>query len=620
MKRICLAGLLLTVVTVSTAEPWRTPLKDFWKDAKIKREIHDEKIYPQYKKWIDIAKKTPTVYSGTVYLDGDPLPGVRVTDGLIFVETDENGRYQIEVKFDAMTPYLPARNIGVSWPEGTWPVKDEKTGRLLWWKRLMDVRTAPDKVDFFLTKRVVKPPLVIACGTDPHDALENYANWIMPQEIERGGNRVHVGMLLGDLMYADLSKSDMVFSHIEKYARDFPVPFINVIGNHETPQPLFGPHELAGHGGVTKYLGPIRWSFDIAGVHVVSVNYDLVNEQTMKWLEADLESVPRNKPIYMFTHMWGPYLGPFAERYKNLRFVMSGHSHRTLFSGKQGNAEFWTIANYYRLLYIDGWDWDFIDRRVADHPLYTFHAHSLGGGRTSAATDLVLVNRSAGLPGYAPKKDGDATAADPNAPFGTSEQYDLAFSATPTGKNPAKRFGLRIINDRGYVFKFFYDVPSKTLHMAGRETYFSPGLVEAAMPRGHYNKTVREAFWTIRKHALLTEAEQNAPQAKQAFAKAQATVRAFEEIDKTKREAWRKKNAQQKTVSFEINVCPGRIQTFVNNRVACIQFWKIGRAVRIECFAEDGQATFKSVKVMENGAGFVWKKFNRPVLNQMLDR
>jgi len=126
-------------------------------EAKIEQEVMDEKKFPQFKKWIDIAKKTPTKYSGTVYLDGKPLAGARVTDGLTFVATDKNGRYEIEVKFDAMTPYLPARTISVSWPEGTWPVKDKTTGRLLWWKRLMDVRKTPGKADFFLKKREIEP-------------------------------------------------------------------------------------------------------------------------------------------------------------------------------------------------------------------------------------------------------------------------------------------------------------------------------------------------------------------------------------------------------------------------------------------------------------------------------
>jgi len=618
MKASVTTGLILCVMTLPVTALGRTPFKNYWDEAKIEREVRDEKLFPQYKKWIDIAKKTPTVYSGTVTLDGKPLAGVRVTDGLVFVKTGPSGRYRIEVKFDAMTPYLPARTISISWPDGTWPVKDKKTGRLLWWKRLMDVRKTPGKVDFFLTKRVVKPPLVIAYGTDPHDALERRTNWVMAQEIAQGGNRVHIGMFMGDLMYADLKKSDQIFANIEKYMRDFPVPFINVMGNHDTPQPLFGPHELGGHGGITKYLGPIRWSFDIAGVHAVSLNYWMMNEQALAWLEADLDSVPPGKPIYMFTHMWGPYLGSFCRDYPNLRFVMSGHSHRTLFCGKQNNAEFWTITCYYRLLYIDGWDWDFIDRRVASHPLYNFHAHRMGGGRTSAVSGVKLVSRSADLPGYTSKdKDGNVTPADKDAPFGTSLQYDIAFTGTPTGKNPATRFGLRITNERGYVFKFTYDVPSKTLNMAGRETYFSPGRVEAFMRRGNLSKPVREAKWTIIEHELAKTDEEKSPEAKEKYKAAKVTFEAYKKADKQRAAAWLKREALNKTVSFDINICPGRIQTFVNGRVSCIQFYKIGRAVRIEYFAEGGEATFESVKVMENGAGYIWKRFNRPVLNHL---
>jgi len=105
--------MILCVVTIPAIAMGRTPFKNYWDEAKIKREISDDKVFPQYKKWIDIAKKTPTAYSGTVTLDGKPLAGVRVTDGIHFVKTDENGRYTIEVKFDAMTPYLPARTISI---------------------------------------------------------------------------------------------------------------------------------------------------------------------------------------------------------------------------------------------------------------------------------------------------------------------------------------------------------------------------------------------------------------------------------------------------------------------------------------------------------------------------
>jgi len=372
-----------------------------------------------------------------------------------------------------MTPYLPSRTISVRWPDGTWPVKHKLTGRLLHWRRVKDVQKAPDKVDFFLTKRVIKPPFVVALGADDHGNLWDNWGYVMPQEIKRGGNRVHLGMLLGDLTYADLKGVVNTFPHFEKYARDFPVPFLHVMGNHDIPGPFFGAHELGGNGSFHKWLGPVRMSFGVAGVHVILFNFWLVNRQAVDWLEAELSSVPPGKPVYIFTHMWGPYLGPVCHKCRNIRLVMSGHSHKTLYCGKQGNAEYWTFYAYYRLLYIDGYDYEFIDRRGGQNGLYNYYAHRVGtgGSRVASVANVKLDNASAGLPGYPGKgKDGKATPPDEAAPFGVSEQYDVTFAARPAGKKPATRFGVRITNERGYVFKFYYDVPSKTLHMAGRET------------------------------------------------------------------------------------------------------------------------------------------------------
>ena len=104
-----------------------------------------------------------------------------------------------------------------------------------------------------------------------------------------------------------------------------------------------------------------------------------------------------------------------------------------------------------------------------------------------------------------------------------------------------------------------------------------------------------------------------------AYDEARALIRTYEKTDREKVESWRKASSPKRTVSFDINVCPGRIQTFVNGRVSCIQFWRIGRPMRIEYFAEDGEATFEFVKVMEDGAGYHWKGFNRPVLNQLAE-
>jgi len=242
----------------------------------------------------------------------------------------------------------------------------------------------------------------------------------------------------------------------------------------------------------------------------------------------------------------------------------------------------------------------------------------MGGGRTSAVSDVKLANRSADLPSYAAKdENGKTVPLDKGAPFGSSMQYDVAFSATPTGDKPAKRFGLRITNERGYVFRFTYDVPSKTLDMVGRETYFSPDRVEASMPRGNLSKPVQEAMWKTIEYELVNAGKEKTAAEIAEYKSAKTIYDAYKKTDKQRAAAWLKKESLNKTVSFEINVCPGRIQTFVNKRVSCIQFYEIGRPVRIEYFAEGGEATFEAVKVMEDGAGFVWKKFTRPVLNHL---
>lgn len=424
-----------------------------WDKAKLLREAEDPAIYTNFVNEIRIAKDYPRTWSGTVYLDGKPAPGIRVTDGMGFVTTGTNGGYTITIQPDAMQPYLPNRNLSVCWPDNTFPEKDPKTGDLLWWRCVADFKDTPDKVDFRLVTRTYTPPLVIAFGTDPHDSLSGPGNRIWGDEIRQGSNRVDFAILGGDLTYADFKSADACFGHMRQFTREFPLPLIHVQGNHDFTSPLFGPHPNAGYGPFTRYLGPIRWSFDAGGVHIASMNYWLANSDSARWLDEDLK-LAGDKPAYLFVHSWGSQHDKICQDHPNVRLVQGGHSHTTLPSGMAGNAEFWCYASYYRLVYIEGAYFDFVERDVAVNPLYRYSSQTWKpGGGSTVVSNVVVKNKAVKL---------KCPAA--------SNHFDVAFSVA--GKEAkARRWGLRLTNKDKQSLSFHYDAASQTLHMAGRETY-----------------------------------------------------------------------------------------------------------------------------------------------------
>lgn len=72
----------------------------------------------------------------------------------------------------------------------------------------------------------------------------------------------------------------------------FPVTLIHTIGNHDIvaigEDGYNAPHELAGQGAFIKHLGPARWSFDMAGVRFVGMNWPLIQE----WVEMRVQVQP----------------------------------------------------------------------------------------------------------------------------------------------------------------------------------------------------------------------------------------------------------------------------------------------------------------------------------------
>lgn len=531
--------------------------------AAEKKEEKPPKDLPDLTESSKLPAKMPKTVSGVVTLGDKGLAGVRITDGVDFVTTDKDGKYSITLKPAPMIPYLPSRTISVCWPSGTWPVRAKPGGRWLWWARLKDIED-PANVDFKLVKREQTLPVVVSFGTDPHDNFTRAHNYIWLDETARAGDHVTFAVAGGDLGYLGFGNADQCYTSIAKFTYDFPVLMPHCIGNHDVvgvhSKWWSVPHELAGNGAFIKYVGPIRWSFDVAGIRFVGMDWGLIDEHgkiqcgisnsAIDWLERDLKSLPKGTPAYFFNHQgWTPHQRFYevCQKY-NVKLLLGGHSHRNMFLGKPGGAEYWTKMSLYTLVYVQKDGFAFVDRCIYK------------GGRTNWDKHWRHNHRGCALYNQWPQANAKTFKGEHNgvkdvtldskaqtlAPV-KAATYDVRIGARPAGNKPAKRWGLRITGADGNVQTFVYDDANDMLDLMGRKTYFNPVIPRRKVVDGK-----------------VTAASEPGT------------------------ETW---------TEMRIFVTPDQVRVLVNSRVHYQAWIKAGAATRIEFFAEDGAAEFGRVDV-----------------------
>ena len=282
--------------------------------------------------------------SGRVFLDAngngrlDPgeqgLAGVAVTDGVSFVTTAADGSYTIKIGDDPVLPHRSTHTVSVCWPSGKWP-----TGK--WWGRL-DQIADPKNLNFGLREDPQKRPFSFVQVSDNHGGpYVGFAN-----ELKQLGPEVKFLFNTGDLFYANYSGPADANLTYQRYVAStlpgLPLPLFHTPGNHDlcgTNIKTDKTHPDYCNGVFTKYLGPIRWSFDYAGAHFVGLDWRCIApngvyesgcpQSAIDWLDKDLARVKPGATIIGFIHF--PY-SPFnfwetLGKYKVTR-VLGGHSHR----------------------------------------------------------------------------------------------------------------------------------------------------------------------------------------------------------------------------------------------------------------------------------------------------
>ncbi|MCE9545523.1 MAG: metallophosphoesterase [Planctomycetia bacterium] len=413
------------------------------------------------------ADAAPVTIRGHVWLDananglhdpGEPgLVDVAVSDGVQVVRTGADGAYEIKVADDPVIPFQPSRVIALSWPSGHWPSSVS-------YRRFSEMKPADlkstESVDFLLRKDEQKIPFTFAQGTDPHDGLGGDSTRLFRNEMGAMRDEVKLCIFTGDLGYAALDSADAEFIGIRNYTRAFPIPLFHCVGNHD----VVGIHtpswkkmdELSGNGTFTKYLGPIRWSFNYAGVHFVGLDWMKIVDGKLElglpdvacdWLEADLAKLAPGTRVLVFAHCVDSEDGRFYDiaRKHKVDMLICGHSHRNLDISRHGIKGVTTmnLRGPYRLFNVTDSGEQIINRclgcKTADYhskscALFRAHesTHKAGTGAALTQHDVAADNSAAELNLAVANGTEILATIDP----GTSRRCGLRFTPAAVGAKP----------------------------------------------------------------------------------------------------------------------------------------------------------------------------------------
>jgi len=264
---------------------------------------------------------------------------VAVTDGLTFATTGADGRYRMDALVDPLRGAKAAPLITVCWPSGCWPSGPR-------WQTVAP--TKADAVDFGLKPAEQKLPFRFVHATDTHVPRAGRQKMTdFKAEVASIAAEQSFCVLTGDLV-------DLSDSHTYEQGRDewgffaeqtanFPVPWLAIPGNHDiagvrAKSGWDKEHPDYGYGFYDRIVGPLRWSFDYAGVHFAAVDFNAtpagawawgVPQSAIDWLKLDLARVKPGTRKYLFVHYPVVPNQGFAELVSAAKvdYIFTGHAH-----------------------------------------------------------------------------------------------------------------------------------------------------------------------------------------------------------------------------------------------------------------------------------------------------
>ena len=286
--------------------------------------------------------------SGCVSSQGRGLAGVAVTDGSNIVLTDSMGRYSLATLSLSQFVYITTPS-GYDVPVASGSIP-QFYHTLTSSDSIYDFHLTPSATDDNRHAFVVHTDVQVTSKAD----VALFAGQIVPdtrqtlQRLAAEGYKVF-GTDCGDIV----GDTPSLFDDYIRACQVLDTPFFRIIGNHDMD--YWGRSFETSYRTFSSLFGPTHYSFNCGKAHYIFINDNFytgfginyigyIPESTLRWLEQDLNLLPKDSPVFVFMHIptaestdldhasfnydWLANVRQFHYMFKDFdTHIVSGHTH-----------------------------------------------------------------------------------------------------------------------------------------------------------------------------------------------------------------------------------------------------------------------------------------------------
>ena len=381
--------------------------------------------------------------SGRVFLDSNKngllnagergIAGVRVSNGLDVVTTNDEGRYTLPIDEQSIIFITKPRDYAIPvnahmLPQFYYIHQPAGSPAGMRYEGIAPTGPLPEQIDFPLIERQESAQFEAILFADPQPQTQRELDYIRDDVVaELIDTQAAFGITLGDILYDDLS----MFPRYNALIAQIGIPWYNVPGNHELN--FEADSDEYSLETFKKFFGPPYYAFEYAdALFVVLDNIDYqgngkadpgdvrgdggyearISKRQLRWLEKELEFVDKDRLVFVATHapLGSEVTSSASDNRRGLFQLLSGrpnlysvaghtHTNNHLYFGEEDGFDGPGTFHHHVLATVSGswWSGPFDERGIAisdqrDGTPNGYHILEVD------STDLVVRYKGAGKP------------------------------------------------------------------------------------------------------------------------------------------------------------------------------------------------------------------------------